>query len=249
MGKIVAIGGGEIGGSGYQVETTKIDSEIIRLSGKRKPKLLFIPTASSDAEGYVETVENHFGKSLRCVVDVLYLIKDKPSGQEIEKKILGSDIVYVGGGDTGKMLRAWKRTGTDKILRKAHERGIVLSGLSAGAICWFRYGSSDTKRFLDRKAGLTSVRGLGLINATFCPHYGSEMGRKAHVKEMMKTTPGVAMALDNCCAIEIVNGMFRILSSKRGANAYNVYWKRGKFHHELIPKGKGFAPLGNLLNP
>ena len=76
MKKIVVIGGGEIGRPGYPVETTKIDKEIIKLTGKKKPKLLFIPTASSDSELYVRCINKHFGKLLGCKIDVLYLIKE-----------------------------------------------------------------------------------------------------------------------------------------------------------------------------
>jgi len=246
MGKIVAIGGGEIGRAGYSIETTEIDREIIRLSGKPSPRLLFIPTASSDSEGYLNDVKRHFGKRLGCEVDVLYLIREKPSRQEIERRILGSDIIYVGGGNTLKMLQAWRKTGTDKILRRAYERGIVLSGVSAGAICWFRYGSSDTRKFSGKGGGLVRVRGLGFVNATYCPHYDLEKDRKPHVKRMMRKTPGVALTFDNCSAIEIVNGDFRVISSKKSANAYKAYWEKGKYCHETIEKRKEFLPLGIL---
>ena len=84
MGKIVAIGGGEIGRQGYPVETTVIDRETVRLTGKKKPKLLFLPTASSDSDGYVKVVKKHFGKRLGCEVEALYLIKPKISNSETE---------------------------------------------------------------------------------------------------------------------------------------------------------------------
>ena len=74
MKKIIAIGGGEIGRPGYPIETTKIDKEIIKLTGKKNPKLLFIPTASSDSTSYFDTVKKYFGKTLKCEIDVLYLI-------------------------------------------------------------------------------------------------------------------------------------------------------------------------------
>ncbi len=77
MGKIVAIGGGEIGRPGYPVETTVIDNEIIRQTGKTNPHLLFIPTASSDSTSYYEVVKKHFGDDLGCFTDVLYLIGEK----------------------------------------------------------------------------------------------------------------------------------------------------------------------------
>src|SRR3989344_5093693 len=134
--KIVAVGGGEIGRPGTSIETEKIDKETIKLSGKKHPKLLFIPTASSDSEGYVEVVKKYFGKRLGCKVDVLRLLKSKPNRREIRKKILGTDIVYVGGGITLKMMAVWRKLGVDSILEVAVRKGIVLSGVSAGAVCW-----------------------------------------------------------------------------------------------------------------
>jgi dipeptidase E len=247
MGKIIAIGGGEIGRPGYPVETGEIDSEIIHLTGKIHPRLLFIPTATSDSESYYATVKRHFGDDLGCRTDVLYLIKDKPSRQEIEGKILNADVVYVGGGNTQKMIRIWKQTGTDVILKQAHEKGTVLSGLSAGAICWFRWGNSDSRKFRNPSANLIRVTGLNWINALYCPHFNVEKSRRPELIKMMKRTPGVALAFDNCCAFEIIDGKYRILSSKPTANAYRVYWRAGKLHETLIPQEKVFRPLDALL--
>lgn len=86
MKKIVAIGGGEIGRPGTKIETQKIDEEIIRLSGKKNPKLLFIPTASFDSEDYYKIIKKYFDKKLGCQTDVLYLIKERLTKKEIEKK-------------------------------------------------------------------------------------------------------------------------------------------------------------------
>ena len=85
----------------------------------------------------MNVVEKYFGKRLGCHIDVLYLAKSKASGQEIRKNILGSDIIYVGGGNTLKMMNLWRKLGIEKILKEAAEKGIVLAGVSAGAVCWF----------------------------------------------------------------------------------------------------------------
>jgi dipeptidase E len=247
MGKIVAIGGGEIGRTGYPVETTKIDKHIISLSGKSEPRLLFIPTASSDSETYCDAVKQHFGKRLGCKVDVLYLIADKPSRKEITEKILSSEIIYVGGGNTLKMMIAWRKYGVDLALIEAYKRDIVLSGLSAGAICWFKYGSSDSRKFANPDAGLIKIRGLNFINALYCPHYNAEEDRRPHLKELMKKTPGVAIAVDNCCAIEILEDKYRIISSRSNANAYKVYYRKGEFHEEIIEKKRDFLSIESLL--
>jgi dipeptidase E len=112
---IVAIGGGEIRTRG----TAPIDREIIRLSGKKHPRLLFIPTASSDSEDYWKHVQEYFGGFLKCKTSVLCLINEHPSRKQIRKAILSADIVYVGGGNTLKMMRLWRRLGVDKLLKSA----------------------------------------------------------------------------------------------------------------------------------
>jgi len=147
MGKIIALGGGEMGRPGTKKETISIDREIIRLTGKKHPKLLFLPTASGDALSYVEVVKKYFGDFLGCRVSSLLLLKERLPHTAIRTKILGSDIVYVGGGNTLRMMRIWRKQGVDKILQLAYKKGIVLAGLSAGAICWFRYGNSDARKF------------------------------------------------------------------------------------------------------
>ena len=246
--KIIAIGGGEIGRPGYPIETTNIDKEIIKLSGKKKPKVLFIPTASSDSKGYCDVFTKHFGTRLGCKVNILYLVNNRPSHKLICEAILNADIIYVGGGNTLKMMNIWRKLGLDEILFKAAERGIILSGLSAGSICWFKYGNSDSRKFKNKNAGLIKVSGLGMINALNCPHYDFEPERKADLKKMMQKTPGVALALDNCCALEVVDSKYKIISSKPIANAYKVYWKSGEYKKELIKKERYFKPLNLLLD-
>ncbi len=244
--KIVAVGGGEIGRPGFPIETEKIDKETIKLSGKKHPKLLFIPTASSDSEGYVAVVKKYFGKRLGCRIDILYLVKRKQSRQEIRNKILHADIIYVGGGNTLKMLTVWRKLGVDKMLKETAKKNIVLSGVSAGAICWFKYGNSDSRKFTNPKAPLIRIKCLGLIPALGCPHYKRQ--RKSSLRTMMKNTGGVAIALDNCAGLEIINDQYRIITSKRRAATYRVFWSKGKFHHKRIISDKNYRPLDKLLN-
>jgi len=246
--KIIAIGGGEIGRPGYPVETTKIDKEVIALTGKKNPRLLFIPTASSDSESYYEVVKKHFGKRLGCKTDVLYLIKEKLTKKQIEEKVFSADIVYVGGGNTAKLMKVWRTTGLDKILKKAGEKGIVLSGISAGAICWCKYGLSDSRRFNNPNADFIKVSGMNLVNVTYSPHYDFEPRRKPGLKKLMQKNSGVAIALDNCSAIEIVDDKYRILKSKTKANVYKVFWNKSKFQQEVINQGKEFKPLSEILS-
>lgn len=247
--KIIAVGGGQIGGKkGVKTETLNIDEEIIKLSGRKNPRLLFIPTASRDAVGYVDMVKNYFGKKLGCKVNSLMLLSEKYSKKQLEEKILKTDIIYVGGGNTLKLMKTWRKLRVDAIIKKAMEKGIVLSGLSAGSICWFRYGNSDSARFgKNKKANMMRVRGLNFIPALHCPHYDIEKGRKRSLREMMKKNSGVAIALDNCAAIEIIGDEYRIIRSKKTANAYRIYWINGKYFKQLIPVRNNLESLNHLL--
>jgi len=141
IGKIIAIGGGEIG----EEETLAIDRKIVKLAKRKNPKVLYIPTAGGDSKKWCNIFQKIYGDKLGCQVDFLLLVKNKDilTKKIITEKILSADIIYVGGGNTLKMLQIWKKNDVDKLLKKAYKKGTILSGLSAGAICWFRYGISD----------------------------------------------------------------------------------------------------------
>lgn len=247
MVKIIAIGGGENGRPGTKYETKKIDEEVVRLSGKKHPKVLFIPPPSQFQESYFQVMEKVFVK-LGCKISPLYLSDSKPNKKDLENTILGSDIIYVGGGNTLKMLKYWRKHGIDKILQKAAKQDIVLSGLSAGAICWFRSGCSDSRKFTNPDAGLIKIKALDYIPALYCPHYDAEADRKPDLEKVMKRTTEIGLAFDNCSAIEIVDDKYRIITSNKQANAYRTYWKNGQYHEEIIEKKKTFSPLDELLS-
>jgi dipeptidase E len=242
--KIVAVGGGKIGWGAVPSQVMPISREMIRLSGRKNPKLIFIPTASSDDKSYARMVQAHFGK-LGCRTDVLYLHKQKPPLTEIRNRILKSDIIYVGGGNTLMMMNRWKKLGVDRVLREAHKKGKVLCGTSAGAICWFRQGNSDSRKYHNPGAGLIKVTGLGFIDALACPHYDAEKDRKPELKKMMEKTAGIAVAMDNCAALEVVGNRYRALSAQSKAGVYKVYWDKGKYYQIPLSQ-KEWRPLSDL---
>lgn len=251
MGKIIAIGGGEIGrpkgdGGFYPIETSTIDHEILSLTGKKNPSLLFLPTASHDSTGYFEVVKKHFRKIGFKSVDVLYLSDKTLSQEHIERTILSHDAIYVGGGDTLYMMTLWRRLGVDKILKEALDRDIVLAGLSAGSICWFACGNSDSRKFSSGSNQLIKVTGLGFIDALHCPHYDAEPFRQEDLKRMMESTSKVAIALDNCTALEVIDGTYRIIQSKPGARARKAYWKRGEYIVREIKPSETFKDIREL---
>jgi len=249
---IVAIGGGNI----RTRATASIDREIIRLSNKKNPKLLFVPTASSDPEQYWKHIEKYFGGFLKCKTDALFLVsppdgKERPSKEEIRTKILRADIIYVGGGNTLLMMRLWRRLGVDELLKAAYENGTVLAGISAGSICWFDSGHSDSMSFYNpRKWKYINVKGLGFIKGIHCPHYDSStlgIPRRKHFREMIQKTGGIGIAIENNCAIEFIDGRFyKVIRSKIDARAYRVYKRGGEVVAEQIRQEKRAASVESL---
>ena len=243
--KIVAIGGGELRNS----ETLKIDQEIVNLAQKKSPKLLFIPTASSDNMDYYKFIQNYFG-NLGCITDVLYLLDKQLKISDIENKILNSDIIYVGGGNTLQMMRVWRRLGVDKLLKAAWEKGIVLCGMSAGSICWFESGHSDSRSFYKPEDWqYINVRGLGLIKGIHCPHYNSttlDIPRKSHFTNMIQKIGGMGIAIDDGCAIKFIDDKFQVLQSLKSANAFQFYKQNGQVVSKQLKVAEGLLPIEEL---
>ena len=241
--KIVAMGGGEI----KEMETAAIDKRIIELTGKTQPKALFIPTASGDAPGYIETFEKVYGEHFGCQTRALKLTQNPPAFDEMSALILDSDLVYVGGGNTYGMMKLWRRFGVDTVLAEAASRGIVLSGLSAGAICWFRYGHSDSRSFSSNpRWDYIRVSGLGFINAVYCPHYHFEK-RETSFSQMIAKRGGIGIACDNNAAIEIVGEQYRILTSAPDGKAYKLFKRSGNAYIVALPQSSEWTPLTELL--
>jgi dipeptidase E len=247
---IVAIGGGNIRTRG----TAPIDREIIRLSKKKHPNLLFIPTASSDSEAYWKHIQEYFGGFLKCRTSVLFLVKERPSQQQIRSKIAWADIIYVGGGNTLLMMRLWRRLGVDELLKSAYEKGTVLSGISAGSICWFDSGHSDSMAFYDPENWeYINVRGLGFIKGIHCPHYNGRtrgVPRRKSFRDMISKTGGAGIAIENNCAIQFIDGRFyKVISSKKNSRAYRVYKSGGEVIAKQIRQQSQLAPLADLGQP
>lgn len=241
--RMVAVGGGSM----KDGETLSIDKEIVALCGKARPRALFIPTASGDDAAYADAFARIYGKRLGCRVTPLFLLKNPPPPAERRALIEEADLIYVGGGNTLKMMRRWRHLGVDKLLRTASRRGTTLAGTSAGAICWFAYGHSDSWFYYE---GMPKkhirVRALGLVPATYCPHYHKEKREKLFLR-MMARTGGMGLAADNNAAIQILSDRLRVLRSHPRAQAYRVYKKDGRAVSEPLPGGRAFAPLEDVL--
>lgn len=264
--KIVAIGGGENGrvksdGTKLPYETGSIDLEIIKLTEKENPNFLFIghaQTKSEYEESYFQTMKNIYEKMYNCssrIITKQDLITNK---NLVSEYIEWADIVYIGGGDTKSMIELWLQTGFDKLLKKAWEDGKVMCGVSAGANCWFKSCSSDSLKMQlnNETAPFIIVDCLNFINAFFVPHCNNINGnsnRLIHMKESLKDTDLLGIAMSNCCAIEIVDNKYRLITSdasKYGIEAYGLktYWKDGKYIEEKIEKLEEFKDINKLLS-
>ena len=222
MKKLVCIGGGEIPRIKNDVllpyETKEIDEEIVKLSGKKNPKLLFISIASSHPEEYFQGIKKVYEK-LGSVVTHLDINKDY---QDIEEDILNTDIIYIGGGDTKYLVQKIKDTNIDKLLIKAYEKGIVCSGLSAGSYCWFKYNYD-------------LIEGMSVINAINCVHY-EQKGDLAKSKfyNVIKDKQLVGYAIDDCVAIEFIDDDIKIVKSNTKNSAYKIEFVNGKFIKKIL---------------
>jgi peptidase E len=226
------------------VSTKTTHQEILRRTGKKHPRVLYIPTARLDSERYIDFFRSYYLELGCSEVDTLCLLKNPPSKQEIADKIFSADAIYVNGGNTFRMLRTWERLGVDTLLQRAHKQGTVIVGHSAGTVCWFAYACSDSFY----KKHPFKLAGMGVFNAVLCPHYDSETVRQPALKKIMKRTPRlVAVALDDAAAIEIIDDSYRILTATPTAKARRMYWKRDQYVVEEIPSSNEFRDLKELL--
>ena len=245
--KIVAIGGGENGrlkpnGTRYPFETAPFDKEIIRLTGKAKPNFLLI-AHSQKPEGeqrYFETMKYIYQAMYGCEVKNLFA-RDLENPALVNELTEWADIIYEGGGDTDTMIKLWKRTGFDKILCNAWLSGKVMCGVSAGAMCWFNSGASDSLKIQlgDSSADFIDVECLNFINAYYTPHC-DEKGRLEAVKQLTKNKEIVALSVSNCAAIEIVDNELTVLKSHSRADfepyILKSYWQNGEYIQEYLDK-------------
>jgi dipeptidase E len=170
--QIVGFGGHDVGAPEYRA----LEDWLLALTGKERPRLLFVPTASAEDPGYVVRFFDAFAG--RADVSHLDFFPWPPA--ELRDFVLGHDLIYVGGGNTANMLAIWREHGLDEIVREAWQAGVVLSGVSAGMICWFEAGVTDSFG-----PQLEAMECLGLIPGSACPHYDGEERRRPRYHELV----------------------------------------------------------------
>jgi dipeptidase E len=208
--QIVGFGGHEVGADAYR----DLEDWLLGLTGKERPRLLFVPTAAAEDPLYVVRVFDAFGD--RADVSHLDFFPWPPA--DLRDFVLGHDIVYVGGGNTANMLAIWREHGVDEIMREAWQAGVVLSGVSAGMICWFEGGVTDSFG-----PQLEAMECLGLIPGSACPHYDGEEKRRPRYHELVAGGFPGGWAADDGVALHFEGWELReAVTALPGKAAYRV---------------------------
>ena len=223
---IIAIGGGGFGANPGQ---GIIENYILKQTKKKNPRICFIPTATGDNEAYKVNFYSTF-TNLNCYPSHLDFFKRTPDLNEL---ILNQDAIFVGGGNTKSMLAVWKEWGLDKILKKAYLNGTVMSGVSAGAICWFQNGITDSWA-----SNLKMMPCLNFVKGTCCPHYDEEPERKPAVKKLLLTNKiKNVYAVDGGAALHIKDEkVFKSVIFKKNKSSYLVDIKKKSINEKSFKK-------------
>lgn len=233
---IVAMGGG-----GFSMEPGNplLDDYILSLTGKREPRVCFVATASGDSREYIA---RFYGAFTPRACRPSHLTFFERTVQDLRAFILPQDVVYVGGGSTANMLAVWRLHGLDAVLRDAWQRGTVLCGLSAGSICWYEAGLTDSF------GGLDPFRdGLGLLPGSHCPHYDGESKRQAVYEALIaKGALPDGIAADDGVGLRYAGTeLAEAVSSRPGARAWRVERSElGSRRTELVPRYLGQREAG-----
>jgi len=206
-----------IGGGGFyrDLENLELEKYLIRQTGVDHARVAFMPTASGEPDHYVASFYAAFLK-LGCRPSVLTFFKRTP---DLRAFLLEQDVIYVGGGNTKSLLAVWRDWGVAEILREAWQSGIVLAGVSAGAICWFEQGLTDS--FSD---GLRPLECLGFLPGSCCPHFDGEAQRRPSYHRLLASGEIAAgVAIEDWTGVHYIGSdIHKVITSKRAARAYSM---------------------------
>ena len=189
---------------------------------KKEPKICFLPTASGDSEQYIARFYQHFAPQ---PADLSHLSLFEPPTSDLESFIFDKDIIYVGGGNTKNLIALWKEWQLDVILKQAWSKGIILCGVSAGSICWFEQGLTDSI-----PGKYTVLQGLGFLSGSNCPHYSNVAARKpAYYRLLSEGLIADGYAADDGVALHFIDRkLSNVVASRPTAMAYHLANKQGK---------------------
>jgi dipeptidase E len=205
-----------LGGSGETDEQTDaLFAFILGLTQKERPRVCYVPTAAGDdADSTLRMYDR-----LRGRAEVSHLLFFPWPPEDLRAFALGHDVIFVGGGNTANMLAIWRVHGFDAILREAWEAGVILCGWSAGMICWFESGVTDS--FGPQLEGMRD--GLGFIAGSACPHYDAEERRRPVYRRLVAEGFPAGVAADDGVGLHFVGAeLAEVVSVRSDAQGYRV---------------------------
>jgi peptidase E len=223
--QLIAMGGG---GFSMEPENLALDEYALKAARAEIPAVGFVATASGDAPSYIERFYASFS-TLPCRPSHLPLFSRTP---DLRAYLMDQDVIYVGGGNTKSLLGVWREWGLPALLREAWEAGVVLAGVSAGAICWFEQGLSDAY-----EGGLRVLQCLGFFSGSCCPHYDGDPERRPMLHRRLQAGELPAgIAIDDGAAVHFLGEeIHRVVSSRPGVTAYRVERRDGAVREEPLP--------------
>ena len=212
-GQIIALGGHGISAC---VDDVALSRYIIGQAAAERPRICFLPQGSGEDSLYIARFYRHF---LAFDAQPSDLSLFQPHTADIADFLMEQDVIYVGGGNTKSMLALWREWGVDRILRQALDQGTVLSGVSAGAICWFEQGLTDSV-----PGELTPLDCLGFLPGSCAPHYDGEPDRRPRFHRLIgkgEMTDGYG--IDDKAGLHFIGGeLLRVVAATAAAAAYRV---------------------------
>jgi peptidase E len=206
---IVALGGGA-----EPEQWARLRAFVLGLTGKERPRVLCVPTAMGDDDS---AIANYFEYHAAVAeASVLRVFPWPPAN--LRELVLSQDAIFVGGGNTANMLALWRVHGIDELLREAWQQGIVLYGGSAGMICWFEAGITDSFGLQ-----LEGMDCLGFLAGSACPHYDGEELRRPRYRELVDGGFPEGIAADDGVGLHYVGTDLReVVTCRPGATAFRV---------------------------
>ncbi len=205
-----------MGGLSWEdAERRPLEDYWLGLTGAERPRVLVVPTAIADDTEMTLNIYEQL--SAHALVSHLSFFPWPPT--DLRERALAQDAIYITGGNTANALAIWRVHGFDAILREAWEAGVVLAGWSAGMICWFEAGVTDS--FGPQLEGMRD--GLGFLPGSACPHYDGEGERRPVYTRLVRDGFPPGLAADDCVALRFDGtALAEVVSSRDGSHAYRV---------------------------
>jgi peptidase E len=191
---------------------------VLDVTGKKRARVCLIATATGDSPVTLQGFRDRMPPE-RTWITYLGLFQNR-TVDDLTEFLCEQDVIWVGGGNTMSMLAVWRAHGVDVALRAAWEAGVVLTGGSAGSLCWFECGTTDSYS-VDRLEPLRD--GLGFLAGSHCPHYDGEEQRRPLYQRLIGEGFPAGIAIDDDAAVHYIGtDVAEVVSAREGASAYRV---------------------------